>query len=194
MNSSWHSGQCSSFPGITEEVRLRKNMWDIDHTFFLHIISMRVLLAEHSQLIRSAIWWTFYQGTWKSLKNYNIPKMHLQTSRGVSFWGRRSAACSSDAYVPCWETMNRKKKTNKIYIYIYSWYVLTFSKMLTFRKCWLFKMPTIASWNIHRNSFHAPDPAIRPYYNAKTHFFGRGVGRWGWGFSWDTPYIYGCTT
>ena len=32
-----------------------------------------------------------------------------------------------------------------------------------FQKCWLFKMSNMKSWNIHRNMFHASDPAIRPY-------------------------------
>ena len=74
-SSGWHSDQGSQNQGIAWEIRLWKN--DMEHYSTSFCREFRCASSWHSHLIRSAIFWFFYQGTLKSLRNHKIHKIHV---------------------------------------------------------------------------------------------------------------------
>ena len=58
---------------------------------------------------------------------------------------------------------------------------------MIFQTCQIFQTST--SWNVHRNIFHAPDLAIRPYMT-QNRCFCRFWGGWGFCRIWFPIYIY----
>ena len=76
------------------------NKWDLKQNGSSRALSFctefRCASSWHSHLIRSTIFGFFYQGTLKSLKNHKTYKIHAHNIQVVFFWGRRSAAGSSD--------------------------------------------------------------------------------------------------
>ena len=88
-SSGWHSDQGSQNQGIAWEIRLWKN--DMEHYSTSFCREFRCASSWHSHLIRSAIFWFFYQGTLKSLRNHKIHKIQVPKFQGRVFWGKKSA-------------------------------------------------------------------------------------------------------
>ena len=81
----------------------------------------------------------------------------LQKSRACFFWGRRSAAGSSDTDAQGWETWHRSQM-----------YVSSRRSQHVFQKCRLFNMSKLKSWNVPGSSFRiSKNPDVEKVGNRK---------------------------
>ena len=115
-SSGWHSGQGSLIPGITKEIKLRKQIGGNTARLFTQNFDAR--LAGIVIWSDRPLFFCFYQGTLKSLKNHKIYKIHVPKFQDVFFLRSPKRRRQPPPDAQGWETQ-KSMKIDKIIIYMH---------------------------------------------------------------------------